>query len=217
MCLSRPGARSISGLSRALRTNGATALTRCTSSSSTVGTSASQQAPGVRLAQIDLLLVLVEQAARKEAGCRPLVLSEKGRLAQAGGGEQSGVRRRRVTRGPGRAAEGMAVAKVLIARQEPAGGFGHGFESSGLAGHHVLEERGRAAHRLAGVVDQIIEPPSAADELPAEGLDTRDVSQIETEDLQPIRPVVEVGLVRVPNGSVPREPGADDQAGAAAQ
>jgi hypothetical protein len=55
-----PGVRSISGFSRALSTNGATALTSWVSSSSTDETSCEQQAPRVALAQVDLLQVLVE-------------------------------------------------------------------------------------------------------------------------------------------------------------
>ena len=62
MCLSRFGVRSISGFNRALRMNGATALTRCTSSSSTDGTSASSQSPRIASAQIDLLQILIEPA-----------------------------------------------------------------------------------------------------------------------------------------------------------
>ena len=60
MCLSRSGVRSISGFRRALMTNGATALTSCTSSSSTDDTSCEQQPPRVAAAQVDLLQILIE-------------------------------------------------------------------------------------------------------------------------------------------------------------
>jgi hypothetical protein len=63
MCLSRSGVRSISGLRRALKTNGATALTRCTSSSSTVEHFREQQPPRIAPAQIDLLQILIELPA----------------------------------------------------------------------------------------------------------------------------------------------------------
>ena len=64
----------MSGFSRAFRTNGATALTSCTSSSSTDDTSASSQPPGVALAQIDLLQILVEPPLGEEVACAGDVL-----------------------------------------------------------------------------------------------------------------------------------------------
>ena len=73
MCLSRSGVRSMSGFRRALRTNGAIALTRCTSSSSTDGTSAQQQPPRVAFAQVNLLQILIEPALPETGpSARPL-------------------------------------------------------------------------------------------------------------------------------------------------
>src|SRR5437667_249828 len=53
MCLSREGCLSMSGFSRAFRTNGATAFTRCTSRSSTDGTSAAERRDAGRGAEVE--------------------------------------------------------------------------------------------------------------------------------------------------------------------
>ena len=77
--------------------------------------------------------------------------------------------------------------------------------------HHVPVERGRAAHRLARVVDDEVEPAARGVEVAAERLDARRVAQVEAEDLEPVAPVVEVGLARVPQRGVAREAGGDDE------
>ena len=66
-----------------------------------------------------------------------------------------------------------------------------------LAGHHVRVEVGRPPHRLAGVVDDEVEARPRRQQLAAERLDARRVAQVEAEDLEPIGPLVEVGLARV--------------------
>ena len=45
----------------------------------------------------------------------------------------------------------------------------------------------------------------------AEGLDARRVAQVEPEDLEPVAPLVEVGLLRVAVRGIAREAGGDDQ------
>ena len=78
-------------------------------------------------------------------------------------------------------------------------------------------ELGRAAHGLARVVDDEVEPVARRVEVVAERLDARRVAQIEAEDLEPVAPLVEVGFARVPQRRVAREAGRDDQLGAGAQ
>ena len=72
MCLSKVRSRSISGLSRAFSTNGAMALTSCTSSSSAVPTSASGKRQLFSVAQVDLLQIRVERARSETAPDRSL-------------------------------------------------------------------------------------------------------------------------------------------------
>ncbi len=78
-------------------------------------------------------------------------------------------------------------------------------------------ELGRPAHGLAGVVDDEVEAIAGRVEVLAEGLDARRVPQVEPEDLEPISPDVEVGLLRVARRRVAREAGRHDQMGARTQ
>ena len=82
---------------------------------------------------------------------------------------------------------------------------------------HVPVEVRRPAHGLARVVDDEVEPVARLVQVPAELLDARRVTQIEAEDLEPIAPVVEVGLLRVPGRRVPRKPRRHDQRGSGSQ
>ena len=81
----------------------------------------------------------------------------------------------------------------------------------------MLVEVRRAAHGLAGVVDDEVEPVAGRQQVPAERLDARRVAQVEPEDLEPVAPVGEVGLGGVARGRVAREAGGDDQLRAGAQ
>ena len=83
--------------------------------------------------------------------------------------------------------------------------------------HHVAVEVRRAPNGLAGVVDDVVEPVVRRFEVVAEGLDARGVTEVECIDLEPARPVLEVGLTRVPGGSVPREARRDDESRTGAQ
>ena len=55
------------------------------------------------------------------------------------------------------------------------------------------------------------------EQMPAERLDTRRMAQIEAEDLEPVAPLGEVGLLRIPRRRIARKAGRDDQMGAGAQ
>jgi hypothetical protein len=75
----------------------------------------------------------------------------------------------------------------------------------------VAVEVGRPAHRLARVVDDEVEPVARREQVRAERLDARRVPQVEPEDLEPLAPVGEVGLLRVARRGVAREARGDDQ------
>ena len=83
--------------------------------------------------------------------------------------------------------------------------------------HHVRVEVGRTAHRLAGVVDDEVEPVARGQQLAAERLDARRVPQVESEDLEPVAPVAEVGLGGVARGGVAGKARGDDEVRARAQ
>ena len=85
--------------------------------------------------------------------------------------------------------------------------------AAGLELHHVPVEVRRPAHGLARVVDDEVEPVARLVQMPAELLDARRVPQVEAEDLEPVAPDVEVGLLRVPGRRVPRKPRRHDQRG----
>jgi hypothetical protein len=86
-----------------------------------------------------------------------------------------------------------------------------------LAFHHVLVERRRAPHGLTGVVDDEVEAVVRREELVAERVDARRVAQVEAEDLEAVRPLLEVGLARVARGRVAREARRDDEPRAGAE
>jgi hypothetical protein len=82
---------------------------------------------------------------------------------------------------------------------------GHRARRRALCVQHVPVELRRAAHRLAGVVDDEVEPLVRRPKMLAEALDARRVPQVEPEDLEAIAPVVEVALLGVPGCGVARE------------
>ena len=169
MCLSRSGVRSISGFRRALRMNGATALTSCTSSSSTDGTSASSRRQELRprrstccrswssrpsgnrcccaeqfLGQQRHLRQLRARASRPAASAMPRAPAAWRRRARHRGSRcrsRAGLRTRPA-----------ACARARAGRQRRAR----------LAVHHVRVELRRTAHGLAGVVDDEVEPRRAS-------------------------------------------------------
>ncbi len=82
---------------------------------------------------------------------------------------------------------------------------------------HVLVETRRTADRLAGVVDDGIEPRTRPQQVPAEGLDAGGVAEVEAEHLEPVTPLGEVGFGRVPPCRITGETGRHHQFGTAAQ
>ena len=90
-------------------------------------------------------------------------------------------------------------------------------QCDGFRFHHVRVELRWAAHGLAGVVDDEVEPRQLAQELMTERLDAGRVTQIQTEHLQAMAPFCEVRLLRVTRGGVAREAGGDDQLRTGAQ
>ena len=90
-------------------------------------------------------------------------------------------------------------------------------QGSGLAGHHVGVEIRRPSHRLAGVVDDEIQPLPRGQQLVAERLHAGRVAQVQPVDLQPVSPLGEVRLLRIACGGVARKARGHDQLGAGAQ
>src|SRR5437762_1530293 len=105
----------------------------------------------------------------------------------------------------------MRAAPSLPAAEQLSRGFRHAAECRALAIHHVLIELGRAADGLAGVVDDEVEPIASREQLVAEGLDAWAMSEVETEDLEPVAPVGEVRLLCVARRRVAGEAGGDDE------
>ena len=95
--------------------------------------------------------------------------------------------------------------------------LGHLVHGRRLGLHHVRVELGRTPHGLARVVDDEVEAAAGRQHLAAERLDARRVAQVEPEDLEPVRPVGEVGLLRVTRRRIAREPRRDDHVRAGAQ
>ena len=123
MCLSRSGVRSISGLSRALRMNGAIAFTSCTSSNSTDEHFRHQQPPRIAVAQIDLLQILIEPALGKEILLRLALLGQQRDLRQLRRVRESRdlgdapIERRRRERGALRLGQHVIAAQPFVRAQ----------------------------------------------------------------------------------------------------
>ncbi len=149
-----------------------------------------QEAPRVAVAQVDLLQVLVEPAGGEE-------VSAGGELGRAG-------------------VQQLDAAQPLVAAEQRAH-LGARLPRRLLALEHVPVELGRPAHGLAGVVDDEVEPVVVRAQVVAERLDARRVPQVEPEDLQPLAPLLEVVLARVPLGRVAGEARGHDQVRAGAQ
>ena len=95
--------------------------------------------------------------------------------------------------------------------------FRHVGARGGFQFHHVRVELRRAAHGLAGVVDDEVQPRFLLHQLRAERLDARGVAQVEAVDLEAVAPLREVGFLGVALGAVAREARGDDQPRAGAQ
>ena len=202
-----PGVRSMSGLRRALKRNGATALTRCTSSSSTVGTSAS--------------------------GIRQELWSRRSTCWSPGPGTPPGMRRdARESSGSSGTCESSAEWKPATAWAVERGNRRFGPSRScrrrrawagrvakrgALLRHHVRVELRRPPDGLAGVVDDEVEAVARGGQLAAERFHAGGVAQVEPGDLEPVSPVAEIGLGRVAGRRVPRKARGDDEVRARAE
>ena len=81
----------------------------------------------------------------------------------------------------------------------------------------MAEEAGRAAHGLAGIVEDEVEPRQSFAEPAREQLDARRVPQVDAVHLQPVAERGVVGLLRVARRGVDREARGDDHVRAGAQ
>ena len=66
-----------------------------------------------------------------------------------------------------------------------------------LALHHVLVKIGRATNRLAGIVDDEVQPRKSRQQMRAERFDAGRVAQVESEDFEAIRPLGEIRFPRI--------------------
>ena len=80
-----------------------------------------------------------------------------------------------------------------------------------FARHHVLIERWRPPDGLARVVDDEIEPVASGEDFPAEGFDTRRVTQIEPIDLESIAPFREILFAGITRSRIARESRGDNE------
>ncbi len=111
----------------------------------------------------------------------------------------------------------MVAAQPFVCPDELEDRRVEGVERGSLAVHHVAVEVRWAAHGLARVVDDVIEPIARRQHVPAERLDARGVAQVESEHLESVTPLGEVGLGCVPCRSVTRETGGHDERDTASQ
>jgi hypothetical protein len=105
----------------------------------------------------------------------------------------------------------VVPAKALVGPDETEHVGRQRVERSVLALHHVAVEVRRTSHRLAGVVDDEVEPVARGENVLRERFDARRVTQIEAEDLQSVAPLAEVGFGRIAGGGVAGKAGRDDQ------
>ncbi len=171
-----------------------------------------QQAPRVALAQVDLLQVLVEPPLGEQVVARREILRHERHLRELGRARDADERRR--ARGERRDARTAACRSGAAPRTRRAGAAtcaGRRSRRRRLGLEHVAVEVGRAPHGLARVVDDEVEPAARVAQVLAERLDARRVAQVEPEDLEPVAPLLEVGLLRVARRSIAREARRDDQ------
>lgn len=132
-----------------------------------------QQAPGVAPAQIHLLQVLIQASIREQVLLADQLIVQQRHLRQLGStGEAVGAvqaapmhRRQRHCRG---IAQQFGRAQAFVMADQVAYGFRQLMQRGGFAGHHVRVELRRAAHRLAGVVDDEVQPVTGGQQLAAE-------------------------------------------------
>ncbi|TPW15190.1 MAG: hypothetical protein FD127_938 [Acidimicrobiaceae bacterium] len=113
--------------------------------------------------------------------------------------------------------EHVVATQPLVGAEQPARCRRHVAQRHLLCIHHVTVEVGGPPDGLARVVDDEVESVAGFDEVMAESLDTRRVAQIETEDLETMAPLREVGLARISPRRVAWETSGDDEMGAGAQ
>ena len=136
MCLSRSGVRVINALRRALRMNGAIALTSCTSSISTVEISANSRRQELRPRRSTCCRSL-SSSRWETVVLRYQLVDEKRHLRQL-----RGVHQARLAAGTRQLAFARARASLSALR---------------FSLHHVRIERGRPAHGLTCVVDDEVQ------------------------------------------------------------
>ena len=205
--VARRHGREHSGRKRALSTNGATALTRWTSSSSAVGTSASVIRQRVAVAQVDLLQILVE-----------LALADRDRPPRSRSSASSGTceSTRRLPQAGRARSRAVAISPApSAARAQRAIALEHGALERSRAGScspsttwsYQPDGRRTVWHALLMMASS---RGCVASRWRAERLDARRVPQVDAVDVQAVDPVVAVGLAAKRARRVARKSRRDD-------
>ena len=161
MCLSRSGVRIISGLSRALMMNGAIAFTSCTSISSTAGTSAISRRQEFRPRRSTCCRSWSSRPSGKRWSCSSCSSGSSGTCDSAAAWlrpSAPAMRRSGPTFATSPSGSRLTPRHPSYAPSSRRAGSGSCTERRRLQRHHVAVELGRAPHRLAGIVDDEVEP-----------------------------------------------------------
>ena len=167
------------------------------------------QAPGIAAAQVHLLQVLVQAALGEQVLLAQQFLGQQRHLRQLG--RTRDARRRRAVRQRIAVGHQVVAAQAFVAAQQLAHVLGHVGVGGGFAGDHVRIEGRRAAHGLAGVVDDEIQPVAGGQQGLAEGFHAGRVAQVQAEHLEAVAPLAEIRLLGVTRGGIARETRGDDQ------
>ena len=110
-----------------------------------------------------------------------------------------------------------APAQFVVIGERAAPILGQQIQRLGLPGEQMREKPRRAAHGLAGVVHQVIQPRQALGEELREQLDARRMAQVQAMNLQPRAKARKVGLLRVALGCIHGKACGDDDVRAGAK
>ena len=111
----------------------------------------------------------------------------------------------------------MIPTHSFVAADQSAHVLRHLTERRRLTCHHVRVEVRWPAHGLAGVVDDEVQAVAGIEQLAAERLDARRVTEVETEDLESMSPLGKIGFIRVPHRRIARKTCRDDETRAASK
>ena len=170
MCLSRSGVRTISGFSRPLSTNGATALTSWVSRSSTDDTSARVSRHEFRPRRSTCWRSWSSRPSGKRWPWASASSGSSGACESSAAWVRPDASASELasTSAGGPCADEVVAPEAFVLAEQRARRRRHRPERRGLELHHVPVEVGRASHGLARVVDDEVEPRAGREDVPAE-------------------------------------------------